>query len=669
MNNNYSRNIARVCLIYIILSALWILLSDYILNNIITDKHILTTYQTYKGLLFITISGLLMLFLIRKLVKISLFECAGDLRRITDNMMGIIVETNVQGVLEYASPSVYSILGYIQKDILGKSVFDFIHPEDQEQTLTTLLAVNKTGEPGRVDCRCRKADGEYLWIEAVVNPFNKKPGVLSLVVVCLDITQRKQMERELTLQRVYFQQLFDNSPNGIVMMDNSERIVSINKGFEKLFQYKDDEASGQNINNLVVPEHLLEDGIAFSNRIITEGLANQRDTVRKKKDGSLVNVNLLGYPIIINNKQVGLYVIYSDITDRKKTEDKLKYLSMSDSLTGLYNRGYFEQEMTNLQHDKDSMIGIIMCDLDGLKLINDTMGHDAGDTLLRSAAKILKNYFRETDIVARIGGDEFAVLLPGSTKPVVEKAIQRVKYSVKKYNEENIKLPLSLSVGFAQGQSKNIEELFKEADNGMYREKLHHSQSTRSAIVQTLVKAMEARDYITEGHGDRLQDLVENLAMKLVLPERVMSDLRLFAQFHDVGKVGIPDRILFKKGPLTPEETQEMKRHSEIGHRIAHSAPDLVPIADWILKHHEWWNGKGYPLGLKGEEIPLECRILAIVDAYDAMTNDRPYRKAMPWEKAVKELQKCAGEQFDPMLVNIFIQILGHCDTALPNEL
>lgn len=784
MNNNCTRQIALVSIIYVIFSGLWIFFSDYILNQLITDKNILTSYQTYKGMLFVAISGILIIFLIRKLVKQAVFDCSGDLLRITDNMMDIIIETDAKGVLVYASPSVNTTLGYIPKDTLGKSVFDFIHPEDQERALTVLIAVSETGEPGRVDCRCRKADGKYMWIEAIGNPSNKKPGMLSLVIVCRDITRRKQMERELTLQRAYFQQLFtnspegiviahtsgeiidvnrgfeelfkykaeeakgkniediivsqdlqeeginltksvqegkivqketlrkrkdnilvnvsilaypifidnvyvgiygiyhditdsvrakeelmlqkayfqqlfENSPNGIVMMDNDERIVSINKGFEKLFQYKAKEASGQLINDLVVPENLLAEGIAFSNRIISGGVANQKDTVRKKKDGSLVNVNLLGYPIIVNNKQVGLYVIYSDITDRKNTEDKLKYLSLYDSLTGLYNRGYFEQEMTNLQRENDSMAGIILCDLDGLKLINDTMGHDTGDTLLRTAANILKNCFRETDIVARIGGDEFAVLLPGGTRSVVEKAIQRVKYSVKRYNVQNTKLPLSLSVGFAQGQTNNLEELFKEADNSMYREKLHHSQSARSAIVQTLLKAMEARDYITEGHGDRLQDLVVNLAAELGLPGRVMTDLRLFAQFHDVGKVGIPDRILFKKGPLTPKETKEMRRHSEIGHRIAQSAPDLVPIADWILKHHEWWNGQGYPLGLTGEDIPRECRILAIADAYDAMTNDRPYRKAMSSEEALKELQKCAGEQFDPLLVKIFVNMLS----------
>ncbi|MFZ5649698.1 MAG: HD-GYP domain-containing protein [Bacillota bacterium] len=157
---------------------------------------------------------------------------------------------------------------------------------------------------------------------------------------------------------------------------------------------------------------------------------------------------------------------------------------------------------------------------------------------------------------------------------------------------------------------------------------------------------------------DRIQDLVADMASAIGLSDRNTTDLRLLARFHDIGKVGIPDRLLFKPGPLNEEEFNEMKRHSEIGYRIAQSAPDLVPIADWILKHHEWWSGSGYPLGLMGEEIPLECRMLSIADAYDAMTSDRPYRKAMSVEKAVSELKRCAGVQFDTVLVEIFIGIL-----------
>ncbi|MFY9120286.1 MAG: HD-GYP domain-containing protein, partial [Syntrophomonadaceae bacterium] len=182
--------------------------------------------------------------------------------------------------------------------------------------------------------------------------------------------------------------------------------------------------------------------------------------------------------------------------------------------------------------------------------------------------------------------------------------------------------------------------------------------NARSAIFQTLVKALEIRDYITEGHTDRLQSSVRAMAEALGLPDRVIKDLQLLAYFHDIGKVGIPDYILFKEGKLTEDECRIMQRHCEIGHRIALSAPELTIISDWILKHHEWWDGHGYPLGLRGEEIPLECRILSIADAYDAMTNYRSYRPTRTHQEAVEELRRQAGSQFDPDLVKVFIELI-----------
>jgi HD-GYP domain-containing protein (c-di-GMP phosphodiesterase class II) len=191
---------------------------------------------------------------------------------------------------------------------------------------------------------------------------------------------------------------------------------------------------------------------------------------------------------------------------------------------------------------------------------------------------------------------------------------------------------------------------------------MHKGLSTRSAIVQAMMQALEARDYITEGHGERLESLVATFAQKIQLPAPVIADLRLLAKFHDIGKVGIPDNILFKPGNLTPDEVAVMRRHCDIGFRIAKSVPDLDPIADWILMHQEWWNGEGYPLNLAGEEIPLACRILALADAFDAMTNDRPYRKSMNYQAAIDEIRKCAGTQFDPVLAETFIEMLTKAD-------
>ena len=348
-----------------------------------------------------------------------------------------------------------------------------------------------------------------------------------------------------------------------------------------------------------------------------------------------------------------------DITRNRSLEEELKNLKERDPLTGLLNRRAFEREMEKVDTGQSDPVGIMLGDVDGLKFVNDTLGPEAGNRLLVAAAQTIRKAFSEDFLMARVGGDEFGVMGVKTERLIFEKARQKIREAVDRYNGENPAAQLSLSIGFALNDEapSQVHKIFTQADNNLSREKLLCNKSIHSSVVQTLNKALEMRDFITGGHAQRIREFADKLARSIGLPERSVIDMRLLAQFHDIGKVGIPDRILMKPGPLSPEEAIEMQRHCEVGYRIALAATDLVPIADWILKHHEWWNGQGYPGGLKGEKIPLECRILAIVDSYDVITNDRPYRKGKSHGEALGEIQKYAGIQFDPYLVKKFFQV------------
>ncbi len=339
--------------------------------------------------------------------------------------------------------------------------------------------------------------------------------------------------------------------------------------------------------------------------------------------------------------------------DLQRLNDQIQYTSRHDGLTGLYNRSFFNQAM---EKAAGTSAGIIMCDVDGLKLVNDSLGHDKGDMLLQAAAEVLKTSFGPEAVLARIGGDEFSVLMPEGSRANMEAACLRIRQAIDRYNGVNPVIPLSISIGFAcnEDEAMDIRTLLKEADNRMYWEKLYHRQNIGSNMVHTLMTTLAEKNIITQ-HGDHLQELFIRLALEKEFPQCNLTDLFIFARFHDIGKVGIPEQILFKTGPLTPEEEKEMQRHCEIGYRIARSVTELRPIADWILKHHEWWNGQGYPLGIKGADIPLECRIMAILDAYDDMTSDRPYHQPMSCEAAIEEIRRWAGIQFDPVLADKFI--------------
>lgn len=360
------------------------------------------------------------------------------------------------------------------------------------------------------------------------------------------------------------------------------------------------------------------------------------------------------------NNQIGAIESIRDISDRKTMENQLRFLSLYDPLTRLHNRLYYQQELSHLAYADTRLFSVVVCDVDGLKIVNDSMGHIVGDRLLQGAAKVLRLSFEDLGVVCRIGGDEFAIILSGVDSAQISDRLVALEQEIILFNQQNPDLNLSISSGFAVRTDNNvsIDEVIKEADRNMYRQKLHHSQSARNTVVRTLMKALGARDIITEAHASRLAKEMELVAGAMGYPSHRMPDLMLLGQFHDVGKVGIPDAILYKPAILTPEEYAEMQQHSEIGYRIAMSAPELAPIARLILTHHEHWDGNGYPLGLKGEDIPIECRILALVDAYDAMTNDRPYRKAMDKQLAMNEISRYAGTQFDPIIAKKYLEIL-----------
>lgn len=471
-----------------------------------------------------------------------------------------------------------------------------------------------------------------------------------------------QMEKKLQESEEWLATTLQSIGDGIIATDAVGNIRLFNSVAEKLTGWLQAEAVGHQLREIFTisdsEPNIASQGMISEN---TVHLTPNQQTILRTKDGQILPIEQSIAPIRDNNGQItGVVLVFRNISDRKRMEEQLRYLSFHDSLTGLFNRTFFEREMSSANEGNMAPIGLVLCDLDGLKLVNDTLGHERGDRLLIETAKLLDEQVRgfQNGFAARIGGDEFAILLKNTTMSDLTELVTNIRKAVSGYNDSNTKLPLSISVGYSLSAESAIKPLvlFKEADDYMYREKLYRSQSTRSTIVQALMKVLETKDFVTEGHVMRLEMLITSFVQDIGLPEQMIINLRLLAQFHDIGKVGTPDRVLFKPGPLNAEEQLEMERHSEIGHRIAQSIPDLIPIADLILKHHEWWNGKGYPLGLQGESIPLECRILAIADAYDAMTSDRPYRKAMTEEAALAELANNAGIQFDPQLIKEFTE-------------
>jgi diguanylate cyclase (GGDEF)-like protein/PAS domain S-box-containing protein len=495
--------------------------------------------------------------------------------------------------------------------------------------------------------------------------YNLAALVAALITVVLSVALWRQFysvySAEASLRKTErdYHSLMENMVDGYFRTDGNGQIALVNSALVRMLGYRSAGAIvGRPASSLWADQRAWT---GYAMQLLHNRHIADLSAMWRKKTGEGLPVSVSSHPYRGENGLAGTEGIVRDISERQKAEESLRYLSYHDGLTGLYNRFYFQGYLQELADRGTGSLGLLVVDVDGLKVVNETLGQEAGDVRLKTTAGILRHIFPDR-VVARTGGDEFAVALPDVSEQELSAVAARLKKAVKAKSagRKTPSLPLQLSTGYAlaRGPGYNVQELFVQADRHMYREKLRRAARRRGTLLSTLKDMLAARDYITEGHASRMQALTLALAEKAGVKIGSLLDIELFAQFHDIGKIGIPDAILNKQGPLDAEERKAMQLHTEIGHRIAKGSDELVPIADWILKHHERWDGKGYPLGLAGEEIPVECRILAIIDAYDAMTNDRPYRKAMPVEEAVAELKKCAGNQFDPKLVELFLAML-----------
>jgi len=589
------------------------------------------------------------------------------------------------------NPAFVSMTGFTQSEIIGKSFIPLIHHDDLGKNLEAGGDFNKLPHRAQVEQRVLTVNG-WRWFQWENIAIGSADGnTVELYCLGRDITELKEVRQSIAIYKQAedelqsacrrLDEIIDFLPDATFVIDNNGIVVAWNKAIEELTGVSREDMLGKGNYEYTLTVYEERRPVLIDLVLMPEDeFAKHKkryESIERKGDKLFGRIYAPG---AYNGKGAYLWTIAAklydaggniagaietirDITERKYYEERLKHLSLHDQLTGLYNRAYFESELNRLNKSREYPITILFADIDNLKLINDSMGHNTGDKLLKYCTAVLRRSLRGSDILARIGGDEFAVILPRTGKKAGEEIVSRIYSQLEHYNQKKRKnqpfLSISLGLATAEDADENLLETVKEADDLMYRDKLHRGASAGYQMIASLLATLGERDFVTEGHARRLEELCLKIGKKIDLSRKQLLNLSLLAQVHDIGKVGIPDRILFREGHLDESERKIMQQHCEKGYRIAVSTANLPEIAELILKHHEHWDGSGYPLGIKGEEIPIECRILAIVDAYDAMTSDRPYRKATSSKIAVEELKKYSGTQFNPELVEIFLSIIS----------
>jgi len=480
----------------------------------------------------------------------------------------------------------------------------------------------------------------------------------AIVAQILTNADRKQAENALRESEERHRLMVENTHDIIYSLNADGVFTFVSPAWKRVVGHEVEEVLGQSFHSFVHPEDVPVCEALLQKIIETgEGLSEVGYRVRRA-DGVYRWHTTNATPLLDENGSfVSMVGVAHDTTDRKQVEDRIRYISFHDSLTRLFNRTFLEEEMKRLNTERQLPISIIMADLNGLKLVNDTYGHCMGDEMLRCSANILRKSCRKEDIIARWGGDEFIILLPQTTKREAEVICKRINDQCRHAYVSDVPISIALGVATKNNAEKNLVDILKEAENNMYKQKLTESRSIRSGVLNALLKTLAAKSYETEEHARRMLFVSQKIGEKIGLSDYDLNRLSLLVNLHDIGKINISEEILTKRGSLTTEEWEIIKKHPEIGFRITRATEEFAHIAEDILAHHERWDGSGYPRGLKREDIPLLARIVAIADAYEVMSNGRPYKLPLSKEEIITEYKSCSGTHFDPELVDVFLLI------------
>ena len=453
--------------------------------------------------------------------------------------------------------------------------------------------------------------------------------------------------------------ILDTTEEGVYGVDNDDICTFINKSFIQMLNFTETDAIGKKMHSLI--HHSYPDGSVYPTedcKMLKSFKKGEKLTIRNEtlwtKDGLKIPVEYSSNPQYKDGEIIGSVVSFKDISERIKYEKSLISMSYTDSLTGIYNRRYFEKKILELDNPKYYPLTLISSDINGLKFVNDSFGHDVGDELLITVSKILSSNIAINGFVSRTGGDEFISVIPNSETEKIDEYIETLKKSISKEKIHSIKISVAFGYETKKDTNELLSNIYKEAENRMYQAKLLKGSSMRSNATETIMKTLNEKDYYSEVHSRSVSQLSERIAIELKMNVTKVNQIRTAGLLHDIGKIIVSSEILNKVGKLTIEEFAQIKNHSQIGFRILNTSRDMKEISNIILFHHERWDGEGYPNKISKEKIPLESRIIAVADSFDAMTSDRSYRIKISKEEALEEIIRCSGTQFDPLVVEAF---------------
>lgn len=555
-----------------------------------------------------------------------------------------------------------------KNNIIGSHISDIFPENISDEMLSVFKKAYKTGKKQNFEYKSPLLSDERWFLAEIF--YLKAENSSKFVVSIQDITQRKTIENSLFIEKERFRTTLLSIGDGVISTDSRGYITLINQVAEKLTGWCQQEAFGLPLDQVLhlVDEYTKESCENPASRVLETGeiIELNNHTLLLSKDGQEIPIEDSAAPIKDQDGHItGVVIVFRDFTDKKEKQAEIEYLSFHDHLTGLYNRRFFDEELRRLNTPRNLPLSLLIFDVNGLKLTNDAFGHLAGDRLLKKVAQIMQEKSRSDDIIARVGGDEFVILLPQTDIKQAKELAKRINAALSQEHLEAGHVSISSGWAVKTRADEEIDEVFKSAENKMYQYKISERSSTRNEAIQFIMKTLYEKLPREQAHSERVSKISGLIGARLGMSNEEINELKTAGTLHDIGKIAIGNEILDKADELTNFEWLEIRRHPEISYSILSSLNDYAPLANIILFHHERYDGEGYPKGLLGDQIPLAARIIAIADAYDAMTYGRPYKEPLTVEVAIQEMTNGKNTQFDPEITDVFLQILSENNNQL----
>ncbi len=474
-----------------------------------------------------------------------------------------------------------------------------------------------------------------------------------------------ERNRELAHNREHLELILDSAAEGIYGIDRDGSCTFANASCLRMLGFgRFEDLAGRNMHFLIHYAYRNGRLMELEECKIHATLRTGRgfhvdDEVFWTSGGTPLDVAYSSFPQFRNGEIVGAVITFTDNTERRKSQAHINYLTYHDSLTGLYNRAYFEEELKRLNREENLPLTIIFGDLNGLKLTNDVFGHAAGDELLKKAAEALRKSCREGDIISRVGGDEFTIILPRTTADTAEKIIVRIREEFSKVRVNAIKASIAVGCAVKAVPGGPAEETVKDAEEAMYKQKSLNRKAVGSEMIGTIMETLHEKSPKEKKHSENMSRMCREIGRSMKMSETEIRKLTEAGYLHDIGKIILGEDILDKGNELQPMDQyldREMAQHPVAGFRILNLFEDTMDLAEEILSHHENWDGSGYPRGIGGEEIPQMARILRAGEVFDDFMESLEEGR-MTGEEVLEQLGKLRGTVLDPAIADILLSM------------